>query len=242
MEFIDAHAHLHLIKDIEGAIERAKNCSVKVILACGYSSKANRDILELSRKFPSVKPIIGTDPQAAMELSDFSKELKLIGENMKEITGIGEVGLDLKYGKTNEQIKRQYECFELFVNFAISENLPLVVHSRKAEREVLELLVKKRASKVMLHCFSGPLELALKAVENGYYLSIPPISSSTREKIIKHISLESLMLETDAPFIGKEPSEVIKSAEMIARTKKISIDEVASVTTENCIKLFNLSD
>jgi TatD DNase family protein len=242
MSLIDAHAHLHLIKDIEGAIERAKKCNVKAILACGYSYEANRKVLELPKKFPIVKPIIGTDPQAAMESNDLSKELELIRENKDNIRGIGEIGLDFKYAKTEEQLKKQYTCFEIFTDFAVLENLPLVVHSREAEKEVLEFLIKKEANKVMLHCFSGSFELALKAVEKGYYISIPPISSSTREKIIKHVPLESLMLETDAPFIGKEPSDVIKSAEMIAKTKGVNIEEVANTTTNNCVKLFNLSD
>jgi len=240
MDLIDAHAHLHLIKNIGEAIEKAKKNGVKAVLACGYSYEANKKILELSRNFHIAKPIIGTDPQVAMELHDFSKEFGLVKENKSTIRGVGEIGLDFKYAKTNEQIKKQYECFELFLDFAVSENLPVVVHSRKAEEEVLSFLVEKGAKKVMLHCFSGSLELALKAIERGYYISIPPIPSSTREKIIKHAQLESLMLETDAPFIGKEPSEVVKSAEMVARIKNISIEEVARVTTKSCIELFKL--
>jgi len=241
MEFIDSHCHLDAFKNYDGVISKAMKAGVKAIVTSGCSGKDNMKTLEIAQKYPDyVFPVIGIAPQEAMEMSNFDPAVTFLKNNKARVVGVGEIGLDFHWGKTPEQTSRQRECFELFLEFALSEKLPLVVHSREAEKEVLEVIMKKGAEKVLLHCFSGDLSLAETAAEHGFLMSVPPVSSRGREKIVKHVPLENLLLETDAPYLGGEPAAVNVSARMIADIKGIDVEEVSRVTTKSCIALFDL--
>jgi len=241
MEFVDSHCHLDAFKNYDEIISKALKAGVKAIVTSGCSGKDNAKTLEIAKKYPDyVFPVIGLAPQEAMDMGSFDSSLSFLKENKASIVGVGEIGLDFHWGKTLEQISRQRECFELFLEFALSEKLPLVVHSREAEKEVLEILMKRGAERVLLHCFSGDPSLAETGAEHGFFISVPPVSSLGREKIVKHVPLESLLLETDAPYLGGEPGGVNVSARMIADIKGIDIEEVSRITTESCIALFNL--
>lgn len=238
MKLIDSHCHLDAFKNHDKIVSAALKSGVKAIITSGCSGN-NHKTLELARKYPNyIFPVIGVAPQEAVSMPP---DLLFLKENRKTIIGIGEVGLDFHWAKNPDQVSKQRNCFELLLHYAVSEKLPLVVHSREAEEEVIDMLLKNNAEKVLLHCFSGNLLLAEKAVEHGFFISIPPIPSRRREKIIKHIPLQNLMLETDAPYLGKEPSDVIHSAELVASIKCVEMDEVCEVTTRNCINLFGLS-
>lgn len=241
MEFIDSHCHLDAFRNYEDVISRAVNTGVEAIITSGCSGKNNNKTLEIAQKHPDyVFPVIGVAPQEAMSMTEFGSQLSFLKENKDKLAGVGEVGLDFHWARTPEQISRQRESFGLFLEFSLSEKLPLVVHSREAEKEVLDTLMKKDAEKVLLHCFSGPLALAEMAAEHGFLISIPPVTSRTREKIIKHIPLENLLLETDAPYLGGEPSNIAESARLVAGIKCLDVEEVSRVTTKSCIALFNL--
>ncbi|MEM3030277.1 MAG: TatD family hydrolase, partial [Candidatus Micrarchaeia archaeon] len=150
------------------------------------------------------------------------------------------VGLDGKYGRTEEERAGQRECFEAFVEKALEKNLPLVIHSRQAEREVLEVLAERRAERVLLHCFSGKAEQALEAAERGFLFSIPPVSSKERRKIAREIPLEKLLLESDAPYLGREPTDILKSAQIIAGEKGLEVETVVAATAENARRFYGL--
>lgn len=243
MEFIDSHCHLDAFKNYDEMISRALKAGVKAIITSGCSAKNNSKTLEIAQKYPaSVFAVVGLAPQEAMSMNNFDAELLFLKESRSKVIGVGEVGLDLHWAKSAEDVERQRRCFELFLDYSISEKLPVVVHSRDAEKEVLEILMKKGAEKVLLHCFSGPLSIAESAAEHGFLLSVPPVPSRTREKVIKHIPLENLILETDAPYLGKEPSEVSGSAQLVASIKELEVEEVSRVTTKSCAALFRLGD
>ncbi len=241
MEFIDSHCHLDAFKNYDEVISKALKAGVKAIVTSGCSGKDNMKTLEIARKYPNyVFPVIGIAPQEAMYMGSFDSAVSFLKENKAGVVGVGEIGLDFHWGKTPEQISKQRECFELFLDYAIFEKLPLVVHSREAEKEVLEVIMKKGAEKVLLHCFSGDSSLAETAAEHGFLISVPPVPSITREKVIKHIPLENLLLETDAPYLGKEPSEVNGAAQLVASIKELEVEEVSKATTKSCMALFNL--
>jgi TatD DNase family protein len=243
MEFIDSHCHLDAFKNYDEVISKALKSGVKAIITSGCSAGDNSKTLEIAQKYPTcVFPVIGMSPQEAMNASSFDSELSFLKDNKNKVIGVGEVGLDLHWAKSAAEISKQNDCFGLFIDFSLSEKLPLVVHSRDAEKEVLDILMRKGAERVLLHCFSGPLSLAESAAEHGFLISVPPVPSRTREKIIKHIPLENLLLETDAPYLGKEPSEVSGSAQLVAGIKEMEVEEVSRVTTKSCIALFNLGD
>ncbi|MCX6776926.1 MAG: TatD family hydrolase [Candidatus Micrarchaeota archaeon] len=241
MEFVDSHCHLDAFKNYDEVISKALKAGVKAIVTSGCSGKNNTKTLEIAQKYPEhVFPVIGIAPQEAMDMGNFDSALSFLKDNKARVVGVGEIGLDFRWGKTPEQTSRQRECFELFLEFALSEKLPLVVHSREAEKEVLEVIMKRGAEKVLLHCFSGDLSLAETAAEHGFLMSVPPVPSRGREKIVKQVPLENLLLETDAPYLGGEPAAVNVSARMIADIKGIDVEEVSRVTTKSCIALFNL--
>ena len=241
MEFIDSHCHLDAFKNYDDVISRALKAGVKAMITSGCSGKNNEKTMEIAQRYAGcVFPVIGIAPQEAMDMGSFDSQLSFMKENRGRIIGVGEIGLDSHWASTPEQKARQQECFELFLEYAVSEGLPLVVHSREAEKEVLEVLMKRGADKVLLHCFSGDLSLAETAAEHGFLMSVPPVPSRGREKIVKHVPLENLLLETDAPYLGGEPAGVNASARMIADIKGVDVEEVSRVTTKSCTALFNL--
>ena len=241
MQFIDSHCHLDAFKNYDEVIRRAQKAGVGALVTSGCSGKDNRKTIEIARKYPAyVFAVAGVAPQEAMSMEKFDTQLSFLRENRNLVVGVGEIGLDFQWAKTPAQKARQQECFELFTEFALSEKLPLVIHSRAAEKEVLDMLMKRDAEKVLLHCFSGQPSLAEMAAEHGFLISVPPVPSTNRERIIKHIPLENILLETDAPYLGGEPSEIGRSARLVADIKGVEVGEVSSVTTKSCIALFNL--
>jgi TatD DNase family protein len=241
MEFIDSHCHLDAFRNYEEVIPRALKADVKAMITSGCSGKNNQKTLQIAEKYPNlIFPVLGVAPQEAIDMESFERQLSFIKQNRDKIIGVGEIGLDFHWAKTPTQKTKQQECFEIFLEYALSEKLPLVIHSREAEKEVLEAVMRAGAERVLLHCFSGALSLAESAAEHGFLLSIPPTPSAARERIIKHIPLENLLLESDAPYLGKEPAEVRSSARLIEGVKGVGVEEISRVTTNNCITLFNL--
>ncbi|NYZ76453.1 TatD family hydrolase [Candidatus Micrarchaeota archaeon] len=241
MQFIDSHCHLDAFKNYDEVVSRALKSGVKAIITSGCSVNSKNKTIEIAQKYPScVFPVIGVAPQEAMSMNSFDSELSFLRDNKLKVIGVGEVGLDFHWAKSPEEVSKQRECFELFLDYSISEKLPVVVHSRDAEKDVLDILMKKGAERVLLHCFSGQLSIAESAAEHGFLISIPPVPSRTREKVIKHIPLENLLLETDAPYLGKEPSDVDDSAQLVASIKELEVEEVSKATTKSCMALFNM--
>ncbi|MEM4389864.1 MAG: TatD family hydrolase [Candidatus Micrarchaeia archaeon] len=230
---IDAHAHLGDIEE-EGAIERARK-ELCAVVTCGYSLATSMRALEVARQNEGfVFACVGVSPQIAGRGEAWRAVLRLVDEG--GVVAVGEVGLDGKYGG----MARQRECFEAFIEKALQNGLPLVIHSRKAEHEVLQMLVEKGARRVLLHCFSGKLEQAVEAARRGFLFSIPPVPSKERRKIAREIPLEKLLLESDAPYLGREPTDILKSAQIIAAEKKMPLETVVAATAENARKFYGL--
>ncbi|MBI4399972.1 TatD family hydrolase, partial [Candidatus Micrarchaeota archaeon] len=186
-----------------------------------------------------VYPVIGLSPQKAMVQENIEEDIRLVRQN-PDVLAIGEIGLDYHWAKTEVEKELQRKTFNAFLDLALEMNLPVVIHSRDSHEEMIQTLVDKKIKKAMLHCFAGDEKVAKTAVENNYVISIPPIPSKNRKKVIKAVDLSFLVTETDAPAIGREPLDVAKSAEMIAKAKGVSVGEVAERTRENAIKFFSL--
>ncbi|MFN3909792.1 MAG: TatD family hydrolase [Candidatus Anstonellaceae archaeon] len=230
-------AHCHYNKDLN---------LVRWATISGYNydtnQKAEESAVELKKYFSS-----GLAPQEIQRSDiypDFENEIKRISQQIDKqmknpyFVAIGEIGLDNHWGKTLLEKERQKKAFERMLQIAKEKNLAVVVHSRNAEEECIEILIKEKIKKVLLHCFGGSLNEAKLAIENGFLISIPPIKSKERKKIIKEIELDFLVVESDAPYLGKTSLETIKSAEMIAEYKGINVEDVLKKTTENAQKFF----
>ncbi len=246
---VDVHAHLDFDQfnsDLDSVIERAKQVGVKVIINNGVDIATNRKSLELAEKYNIVKVALGFYPIEALEagMDAVKKEIEFIRSVKNKIVAIGEIGIDLK---NNSDLNGQKEVFELFLDLAKELDLPVIVHSRQAEKEVVEILENKKMKKVIMHCFHGSLELVLRCEKNGWYFSIPPVilRSLTFQQLVSNVSADQLLTETDSPFLApppkqrNEPSFIVYTINKIAELKNLDEEEVKNILFRNFQTLFS---
>lgn len=256
---VDVHAHLNhpRFDDVEEVIERCRKNKVTVINN-GLNPTTNRSCLELAKKYPDVvKAALGVypldglnipDPDVVgitrkMEKIDLDDEIKFIEKNKKNIVAIGEVGMDYKFVK---ETKKQAENLMKFAKLAEKLNIPIIVHSRGAEKDVVELLETTKLKKIIMHFFSGNQKLVKRIEDNGWYFSLPTVIDRAQQfqLIAEKVNINQLFTETDAPYAPprgedrSEPSFVRNSIKVIAKIKKLDEDEVEKNIFMNFQKLF----
>lgn len=250
--FIDAHCHIDMLEKeaitVKKAVANAVKKGVSVIVVNGVNPNHNRDILALSEDFPEIKPALGMYPIDALSLTDkvIDEEIEFIIKNKDKIFAIGEIGLDLKEDSLHGSFDRQKKVFEKFVKLGIKLNKPVIVHSRKAELQTIEMLEEIGAKKVVMHCFSGKMSLVDRIAKNGWCLSIPANCKYSQQfqDVIKRVSIENLFCETDSPYLHpdkewpNEPANVVESYKVIAKIKDLKLKEVESAIEKNYERLF----
>lgn len=244
--FIDIHCHLEYCADVDAAVKAAKELGVGIIVSAGVNRGKNRVTLGLAEEHPEVKPSLGMYPVDALSITEkeIDEEIEFIGANRKIIFGIGEIGIDLKEA---QDFERQKAIFEKFVKLGIEIDKPVIVHSRKAEKECIEILENLGAKKVIMHCFCGKRSLVKKIIENGWYLTIPTSVNNSKQfqENAQIVPIEQLFCETDSPFLhpeklrDNEPKNVVVSYQWIAKQKNMSLEEVKNKIFENYGKLSN---
>ncbi len=243
MKLIDTHAHLDFPEfdnTRDAVIARAKEEGVGIINCClsreGWDKvKGNKDLYLM----------IGCCPY---RYADWEPQWKLLNENITKIIGVGEIGLDYYWVKDSAGREREKENFLRFLKLAREHDKPVLIHSRNAEKQALDVLESEKVEKAIMHCFSGTMEDAQRAIKMGYLVSIPTnvVLSKQKQEFAKKLPLESLLLETDAPYLspepGKinEPANVVKSAQKIAELRKTDFDDVCRVTTKNAREFFKI--
>jgi TatD DNase family protein len=252
---IDTHAHLDM-KDFESdreqVLERALNGGVSRIITVGIDHPSSLKALELANSYDFVFSSIGYHPHNASAVD--SNGLKEMGRLVPEpnIVAWGEIGLD--FYRRHSPPDKQVEVFKKQLEMASHFDLPVIIHNRDAHREVLRILKNTGNAKLkgVIHCFSGDYDLAMAFVEMGFYISIPGTVTYRNavevQDVASRIPLESMLLETDAPFLapiperGKrnEPYFMTHTARKIARLRNMDFEEVARRTSENARKLFKL--
>ena len=245
--FIDIHSHIDICKDIDTFIKNAKKKNVKILTA-GTSPKSNREILKLKIKYPEINICLGIYPIDALKISEkeIDSEIEFIKKNKEKISAIGEVGIDLKHAK-EDSLETQKENLKKFGNLAKELDIPIIIHSRKAEKECIELLEKLNYNKIIMHCFSGNMKLVSRIINNNWNLSIPANVKHSEhfQKIVEKTPIKQLFCETDSPFLhpdklrDNEPANVIESYKKISEIKKISLTEVEKKIEENYKRLFS---
>ena len=236
-----------MCKDITECVKNAREKGVDIILTQGTDVKTNRGALKLAEKYVEVKACLGIYPIDALKMSDkeIKKEIDFIRNNKNKIVAIGEVGIDFKEDSENHE--RQKEIFRNFVELSIDIDKPIIIHSRKAEEECIEILEKMNVKKVIMHCFCGKRKLVERIVKNGWYLTIPTSVKNGQQfqDNAKIVPIEQLFCETDSPFLhpdkkdNNEPVNVVVSYEKIAEIKGMNLGEVKDKIFENYLKLFN---
>ncbi|MGQ9478869.1 MAG: TatD family hydrolase [Thermoproteota archaeon] len=252
LKLVDTHAHLSdssFDSDLENVVLRAREKGVVAIIDCGLGLEGGLKSIRLAEKFKGhVYSTIGIDYGGPF-VDDYEKIIQMILENRERIIGVGEVGLDFYTVRRHEDRLKLVEIFERFIEIAERLNLPLVIHSRSAGRDAIEILLRKGARRVMMHAFDGKASSAIKGVEAGFLFSIPPsvVRSRQKQKLVERIPLENILLESDSPVLGvnplerNEPSSIIFSLQEISWIKRLDSELVAEETTRNACMLFRLS-
>ncbi|HLC65286.1 MAG TPA: TatD family hydrolase [Candidatus Nanoarchaeia archaeon] len=243
---IDVHCHLDLCEDIDSAVERAKEAGVCAIIANGTNPESNLRVLELAKKYDIVKAALGIYPLEGLELSEnaFDDLLKFIEKHKDQIIALGEVGVD--YHTIKDKNEEQKENFLKIIRLSEKIKKPMIVHSRKAESDVLDILESSNVKKAVMHCFNGNMKLVKRAEDLGYYFSIPTniVSLKHFQEVVERVQMERILTETDAPWLspfkgGKnEPAFVAESIKKIAETKKMTHEEIANVVYMNYQRVF----
>jgi len=254
---IDSHAHIDLPefdKDREQVMARARQRGVRAVIDVGLDAASSRRALETVKPYEDVFVAVGCHPHEAAKAKegDFKLLAELAGD--LRVVAIGEIGLD--FYRDLSPRPSQLEVFGRQLDLAAGLGLPVVVHCREAHKEVYDILSawvkaggKRRG---VIHCFSSDIEMAQRYIELGFYISLAGSVTypSARElvEVARSISLEHLLLETDAPFLapqahrGKrnEPSYIALTAQKVADIRQVPVGVVADAAARNTIELFRL--
>lgn len=255
MKIVDVHCHLDLYGgeydaqpfDIDKFLQEQAKAGVKVIISNGTDPVSNRKVLAMANKYPLVKAALGFYPSHLFDdnASHFEDELQFIRSNAKNIIAIGEIGLDNHHVK--DSLLKQKVALTKLVNLAKELDKPILVHSRKAELETIELLETLGHKKVVMHCFSGRKHLVKRIIENGWYFSLPcNIIRAEHFQIIANLSpLSKLLTETDGPLLSpykenprNEPKFIFETINKVAEIKKMDPEEISNQFFMNYQKLF----
>ncbi|MCL2140864.1 MAG: TatD family hydrolase [Dehalococcoidia bacterium] len=258
---IDSHAHLTVEQyesDRSEVIQRAHDHKMNAIINMGTTLADSHAGLELSQQHDFIYTTVGIHPQECFHTTenDLAEIAKLAQHS--RVVGIGEIGLDYHANYVPHQ--QQIDVFQQQLSIASGINKPIVIHSRQAETDTMQILlewtagIQKPKHLGVIHCFSGTLETAQAYLEMGFYISLGAYigypSSRTLRKTIKHLPLGRIILETDCPFLPpqskrgqrNEPSYVTEVALELARIYEKSPNQIGAISTANCRELFQISD
>jgi len=244
----DTHAHIcdaAFDADRIEVLERARNAGVAVVIAVGETLADAQKNIDLAKTHPMIRPAAGLYP-TQLSLERAAEMHTFIRKHREELIAVGEVGLDYWAVQEEAQKEQQREIFGGFVALARELDLPLNVHSRAAGRHTVEFLLRHGAARVQLHAFDGKSAAALPAAEAGFFFSIPPsvVRSEQKQKLVRRLPLESLLVETDSPVLGpaphvrNEPANIRLSLKAIAEIKGISESQAVGAVCENTRRLY----
>jgi len=253
---VDSHCHLTyepMVSDIQKVLDLCKQNQVSKILTIGTNLETSKKSIKIADTYENIFCTIGLHPnETKREAINFAEIINLASIS-KKIIGIGETGLDFYYNKEKEKSAIQIDMFEKHIELAKKTNKPVIVHTRSADKETLEVIKKIKNIKeidFVIHCFTGNSNFCHKLLDLGCYISFSGIITFNKvEEICKSVEivpLDKLLVETDSPYLspvpfrGKKnfPSNVKFVAEKVAQIKKVSFEEIALSTSKNFNKIF----
>lgn len=265
MNLVDVHCHLNHEKfkqNIDKILENAALAGVKRIIAAGVNPATNREVLALAKKHPQIiRCTLGIYPTDALNLPnggepetglsrgdffDLNDELKFIEKNKEQIAGVGEAGLDYKMVKDEALIKKQKENFQKVIELCEKIKKPIVVHSRNAEKDCVEMLMSSKIKNIVMHCFEGRKNVIKTAADFGMNFSIPAIIGKLQhfQTLVEMTGMSQLLTETDAPWLApvagttNEPANVLLTVKKIAEIKGMTAEETANNIFMNYQRIF----
>lgn len=258
MEFFDSHSHYNDEKfneDREELIRETYNSEITKFICAGYNIESSKKAIELSEKYEFIYSICGISPndipQCSEELWKSIDEIsKIVSQNnSKKIVAIGEIGLDYYWNKENKDLQKQ--AFIKQIELANKLQLPIVIHSRDASIDTIQVLRENPANrKGIFHCCQLNQELVKQALELGFFISFAgPITfknSKNAKEVVCQVPMEKILIETDSPYLSPEPNRGKRNdsrnvklvAQKIAEFKNLTIEEVAKITYNNAMRIF----
>ena len=253
---IDTHAHIQdemYTVSVEEIINNAKQNGVNKIICSSSSLKTALKAVEISNKFDEVYATVGVHPEEANEYSEsVEQQLEELAKNRK-VVAIGEIGLDYCYEFATRE--KQKEVFIKQIELANKLKMPVVIHTRDASGDTMEILrsnLDKLKNGVCIHCYSMSVEILKEILEYGFYISVGGVvtfkNANKLIDVVEICPIDKLMLETDSPYLspvpfrGKinEPKNVVYVNEKIAEIKNMRAEEVEKITTENAYRFFRI--
>ena len=260
--FVDSHAHIdgpEFDADREQVIQRARDAGVSVILNIGTGdphSGALERAVELAEAHADIYTAIGIHPHDARLFDDAAEQLIIkLKTQSSRVIAWGEIGLDFHYDNSPREV--QMKVFQRQLQLAGEANLPVIIHTREAEPETVDILKSQVAGgnpPGIMHCFSGSSWLAQQAIDLGFYISFSGIVTFKKAEelrtIAKQVPLDRLLIETDCPFLapvpyrGKrnEPAYVVEVARCQAELHGKTVEEMGQITSQNFARFFNLKN
>lgn len=253
MTWIDTHAHIYdkaFQKDLSETIETCRELGMERLYMPNVDHASIDAMLEVEAKYPECIATMGLHPCSVGK--DFEKELYVVEEwlNQRPFAAVGEIGIDLYWDKTF--LPQQQEAFRIQATWAKIKGIPIVIHCREAFQETLELVEDLKDEKLrgIFHCFTGNLEEAKRVIEMGFYLGIGGVATFKNgglDKVLPHIDLQHLVLETDSPYLAPVPNRGKRNspvyipliAKRVAELLDTSLEEVYAVTTASALKIYS---
>jgi TatD DNase family protein len=252
---VDSHCHLDFpdfAADLDGVVARARAAGIGCVVTISTRVKRFDGLLAIAERFPDVYCSVGTHPHNAHEEPDVTAADLVALTRSAKVVALGEAGLDYHYD--NSPRDAQERGFRSHIAAARETGLPLVIHTREADTDTARILDEetgKGAFPAVLHCFTGGVDLARRAIELGLFISFTGIltfkNSTALRDIAAQLPADRILVETDAPYLapgklrGKrnEPAYVIETAKVLAETRGVTLDEIAQQTTANFFRLFS---
>ncbi len=247
-----ADGHCHLIpdwfskEDIEIIVEKSQKANVKVIVNSALEKGKYEFALETT-EFKEIYLSIGVETTKISQ-ERYDQFVEFYNENQEKIVAIGEIGLDFHWIKESALRKQQEKYFRKLIDFAQEQDKPIVIHSRGAEKEAIEILKEKGAEDVLMHCFGGSEEQAREISKLSWYITVPTstVYRKNFQKILGATSLDSLMFETDSPFhslekgVNNDPSSVPILCKKASEILEIDEKLLANITFNNTCSFYRI--
>ncbi|MFB4260578.1 TatD family hydrolase [Shouchella clausii] len=253
----DTHVHLNAKQfhgDVKETIARAQDAGVKEMVVIGFDEPTIERAMELVEQYDDLYAAVGWHPVDAIDMKD--KHLHWLEELSahRKVVALGEMGLDYHWDKSPKDVQK--EVFRKQIALAKKVKLPIIIHNREADQDVVHLLEEEGAAEVggIMHCFGGSVEIADRCLNMNFHIGLggPVTFKNARrpKEVAAHVPIERLLIETDCPYLaphpyrGKrnEPAYVKRVAEDIAELRGIRYEELSQKTRENALKLFGIKD
>ena len=249
--FTDTHCHIYdeyYEEGIDSIYEKMKESNITRVINNGCDSKSNKVVLELLGKYDWMYGTLGIHPESADTYTE--EDLKYVEEHINDpkVVAIGEIGLDYYWTKDNKD--KQKELFEYQLKLAEKVNKPVVIHSREATQDTIDILGKYNVTGV-IHSFSGSYETACIYIKKGFLIGINGVitfKNCNLKDVVEKLDLGNIVLETDSPYLtpvpyrGKrnDPSHIWEIAEYVANLKGVSLEELSKETNGNIARCFDI--